>query len=287
MQTPGRVRVTTWNVRAAIGPGEFPPTWWRRPDPDRLEAMADILRGLDADLIALQECAVLSFDGLRHDTAGELAGLLRLPHQFAATRHFDITEADGRVSGAGLFGNALLSHLHIDASRTLALPMAPVTALVEPDGADHPLAGIRYADAPAGVREPRCLLVADIGSLTVGATHLSHNGSGERGLQAAALDRGFGDGPSILLGDLNAPIESSELAVLRTGWTDAFAAAGIPPTDARRITTEDGARIDHVLVRGLEVVACRRVEEAGWLSDHLPVIADLAFDDAQSDEAAA
>jgi hypothetical protein len=33
----GRIRVVTWNIRAAIGPGEpFPPAWWRHVRQDRL-----------------------------------------------------------------------------------------------------------------------------------------------------------------------------------------------------------------------------------------------------------
>jgi endonuclease/exonuclease/phosphatase family metal-dependent hydrolase len=271
----GRIRLVTWNVRAAIGPGHFPATWWRRPDHARLVAMAAVLAALDADVIGLQECAVLNVDGSRHDTAAEVAAELRMAHRFAATRHFAVVEDDGRVSGSGLFGNALLSRLEIGPSQALALPMAPEDAMVEAAAADHAFAGVRYADAPPEVREPRCLLSADLGALTVGVTHLSHNGSGERALQVAAVDRGLRGGPTVLLGDLNAPIEADELAALRDEWTDAFAAAGVPPGDARRITTDTGARIDHVLLMALEVRTCGRVEEAGWLSDHLPVLAEV------------
>lgn len=98
------IRVITWNVRAAIGPGPFPEGWWRRTDADRLAAMADLLRVLEADMVALQECAVLSVDGDSHDTAAGLARAAGMSHRYAATRHFEITEADGRKSGAGLFG---------------------------------------------------------------------------------------------------------------------------------------------------------------------------------------
>jgi endonuclease/exonuclease/phosphatase family metal-dependent hydrolase len=153
--------------------------------------------------------------------------------------------------------------------------MAPNDALVEAPGTDDPFSGMSYADAPANIREPRCLLSVELGTLIVGVTHLSHIGSGERALQAGAADGALRGQPAVLLGDLNAPITADELAVLRNGWTDAFAAAGVPPDDARRVTTESGARIDHVLVRGLEVRDCRRADEAGWLSDHLPVVAEL------------
>ncbi len=43
------LRVATWNIRAAIGPGEpFPPAWWRHVSRDRLERIAGIIAELDA-----------------------------------------------------------------------------------------------------------------------------------------------------------------------------------------------------------------------------------------------
>ena len=121
----------------------------------------------------------------------------------------------GRPLGAGCYGNALLSRTGFRSSRTVALPAAPMAAFVEPAGAGHRLAGIRYADAPASVREPRCLLLAEIDGLTVGSAHFSHIGSGERLLQAEATVAAFADAsPALLLGDLNASIETPELAPL-------------------------------------------------------------------------
>jgi endonuclease/exonuclease/phosphatase family metal-dependent hydrolase len=277
------LRVVTWNIRAAIGPGPFPGSWWRRVDPQRLSAIGTVIRSLEADLVALQEVAVLSFDGALVNNTADLATATGYEARFAATRHFTMDEADGRPSGAGLFGNALLSRLPLGSVRAVALPMAPSDALVEPRGVDHPLAGLRYADAPPTIREPRCLLLAearlpDAGSVRIGVTHLAHVGSGERRLQAAACAAAMAEGEpaaSVLAGDLNAAMEADELAPLRDGWTDAFGAVGVPIGDHRRETTDDGAAIDHVLVRGLRVVSCRRVDEAGWLSDHLPLVADL------------
>ena len=129
-------------------------------------------------------------------------------------RTFEVAE-DGATVGAGCYGNALLSRTGFRASRTVALPAAPMAAFVEPAGAGHRLAGIRYADAPSSVREPRCLLLAETNGLTVGSAHFSHIGSGERLLQAEATVAAFADdSPALLLGDLNAAIESPELAPL-------------------------------------------------------------------------
>ncbi len=236
---------------------------------------------MDADLVALQEVAMLSLDGETLDTVAELARQAGYDARFAATRHFPICEADGRRSGAGLFGNAMLSRLPIRLARTLGLPSAPDSVVVEPAGVDNPLAGVRYADAPEWVREPRCLLRCEVelpggGTLVAASTHLSHIGSAERRMQAeaahAALDPA--PGPTLLAGDFNAAIDADELTPLRQEWDDAFEAAGIPAGDPRRRSCGRHA-IDQLFTRGLETTDCRVVTEAGDASDHWPVLATM------------
>ena len=267
------LRVVTWNIRAAIGPGPFPDRWWTHIDADRLRAIGSFVAGLDADVVALQEVALLSRDGDLVDNPGDLARQLSMEVRYGAVRTFPVTDGDA-ATGVGCFGNALLSRLPISESRTVALPMAPADAFVEPPGADHPVAGVRYTDAPAHIREPRCLLVAEVAGLAIGTAHLSHIGSGERLLQAEATVAAFGGAEAaVLLGDLNAAIESPELAPF-AAWADGFSE---PPGDRARITTDDGARIDHVLARGASVRGCRAVREAGDLSDHVPVVAEVVL----------
>jgi len=265
------VRVVTWNIRAAIGPGPFPDRWWSRIDADRLRAIGVFLASTGADIIALQEVALLSRDGVLVDNAGDLARHLEMDVRFAAVRTFSVTDGDV-VTGAGCFGNALLSHMPIRAARTVALPAAAIDTFIEPHGADHPTAGTRYADAPTSIREPRSLLLAEVEGLTVGSTHFSHIGANERLLQARATVAAFGaTTAALLLGDLNAPVEAPELAPL-AGWGDAFeASAG----DASRISTDDGLRIDHVLARGASVHGCRVLRHSGDLSDHYPLVAEM------------
>lgn len=266
-----RLRVVSWNIRAAIGPGPFPDRWWRRIDAGRLRAIGALLDSLEADVIALQEVALVSRDGDLVDNAGDLARQLGMEVRYAAVRTFDVREADATL-GAGLFGNALLARAAMADGRVVALPQAPSNAVVEPPGSDHPAAGIRYADAPPSIREPRCLLLASVAGVTVGTAHYSHIGSGERLLQAEATVGAYGDvTPAVLLGDLNAAIEAPELAPL-AAWTDGFAE---PPGDSARVSTDDGHRIDQVLVRGASVHGCRVAREAGELSDHYPVIAEI------------
>jgi endonuclease/exonuclease/phosphatase family metal-dependent hydrolase len=268
-----RLRVVSWNIRAAIGTGPFPDRWWRRIDAERLRAIGVFLSGLDADVIALQEVALLSRDGDLVDNAGDLARQLGMDVRYGATRTFEVRE-DDVLLGAGCFGNAILSRRPIHASRVVALPAASLEAFVEPPGADHPAAGVPYTDAPPTIREPRCLLLAQVGDLLIGTAHFSHVGSGERLLQARAADTAFGDAsPAMFLGDLNATIEAPELAPLTT-WTDGFAE---PPGDPARVSTDDGWRIDHVLVRGAALSGCRVLREPGDLSDHYPVVCDVVL----------
>ncbi|HEX7171236.1 MAG TPA: endonuclease/exonuclease/phosphatase family protein [Candidatus Limnocylindria bacterium] len=266
-----RLRVVSWNIRAAIGPGPFPDRWWRHIDADRLRAIGAFLAGLDADLVALQEVAVVSRDGHLVDNAGDLARHLDMQVHYGAVRTFEVRKADA-LRGVGTFGNALLSRVPLTAVRCVALPAATPEALVEPPGADHPAAGVSYADAPPTIREPRCLLVGEMDGLRIGTAHFSHVGSGERRLQAeATVDAFVGAAGSLLLGDLNAAIEAPELASFNS-WTDAFRE---PPGDPARVTTDDGFRIDQVLVRGASASPARVLRQSADLSDHYPVIAEL------------
>ncbi len=266
------LRVVTWNIRSAIGPGPFPDRWWKRIDADRLQAIGDFLSGLDADLIALQECALLTWDGRLLDNAGDLARQLEMHVRYGATRSFEALE-DGQLHGVGSLGNAVLSRRPILAAWTVALPAAPVDALIEEPGVDHPAAGVRYADADPTIREPRCLLMVDLAGLRAGTTHFSHIGSGERRLQAEVVQASFGSvAPALLLGDLNARIDAPELAPLE-GWTDGFAE---PHGDAVRASTDDDMLIDQVLVRGAAVTRCAVLRESGTLSDHYPIVAELS-----------
>lgn len=266
------LRVATWNIRAAIGPGKpFPDRWWRLIDADRVRAIGEFLTRLDADIVALQEVALVSRNGDLVDNAGDLGMKVR----YGAARTFSVTDSSGAVRGAGCFGNAILSRLPIRSSCAIQLPMAPAGDCVEPPGTDHGAAGIRYADAPSSVREPRTLLLAHVDRITVASTHFSHNGAAERALQSSATLAAMGDrGPALLLADLNAPIEAPELSGFG-GWLDGLSEAGVPPGDPRRISTDDGYRIDHVLARDAALEDSRVLREAGDLSDHYPLVAQV------------
>lgn len=278
--------VATFNIRAGIGPGEpFPPAWWNHVRRERLERIARVIDGLDADVVALQEVAVFNVDGGLGDQPAELARLTGTDVRFAATGHFQIMLDDGRVGGTSLWGNAILSRVPIRASWAAGLPRAGDDDLVEPRGAldrlrggPHPLAGVRYVDAPRGAREPRVVLRVTVQArdgqpVDVLATHFTHVGSGQRHLQARFLaDLATSlSGRVVLAGDLNAAADTPELEPLIGSLTDAFAATGTEPGDPARLSCGPMA-LDHLLAAGLRPTSCRVVREAGDASDHWPVV---------------
>lgn len=278
---PPTIRIATWNVRAAIGPGEpFPPAWWRHVRRDRFERIAAAVTALDADVVALQEVSILTPDGTVFDQPLELARLTGRHVRYGAVHTFAVVDPeDGRSHGAATWGNALLAREPFVASSVTGLPLGGDDEPVEPAGADHPLAGVTFRDAPYGTREPRCVVTGQVAiggtTVTILGTHLAYAGGSQRAAQAAAIarlaDAAAADGPVVIAGDLNAAIEDPELAAL-AGFDDAFAATGVAAGDPRRASSGP-ARIDHLLTRGLRAIDCRVVTEAGDASDHLPVVA--------------
>ena len=274
------IRVATWNIRAAIGPGEpFPPAWWRHVSRDRLARIAGIIAELDLDLIALQEVTLFTANGDLHDQSADLARLTGMDMRYAAVHAFALVEPEnGGAIGAATWGNAILSRRPLEDGFARGLPVGADDALVEPAGSSLPLAGITFADAPNGTREPRCavggrLSVPRARAAMVGA-HLTYAGTEQRRAQVdamAAIAKGMGS-PVIVAGDFNAAIEATEMQGLAGAFDDAFEAVGIPTGDARRASCGTD-RIDHLLTRGLRAVSCGIHRAAGDASDHLPVVA--------------
>jgi len=288
---PARLRVVTWNIRAAIGPGEpFPPAWWRHVRRDRLALVGTILADLEPDIVTLQEVAILTVDGALDDQPAELGRQLGMAVRYAATHAFPLIDhspspahrgprrssATPLARGAAMWGNAILTRDPLATGFALGLPRAADDDVLEPPDADHPLAGIRYGDTEPGHRESRCVVGGTVGGIGLATTHLTYIGRDQRRRQAEAVRSVIErfDGPFVLTGDVNAPLGSAELAPLGRGLVDAFAAVGIGPDDPARRTCGPWP-IDQVLVRDLEVDACRVATEAGDASDHWPVVVDL------------
>lgn len=277
---PPTVRVATWNIRAAIGPGEpFPPAWWRHVDRDRFERIAQQIVELDADVVALQEVALLTPNGELLDQPLELARLTGRHVRYAAVHAFPMIEPEaGRAIGVATWGNALLTRVPIDEGFAVGLPLGADDDPVEPHDSGLPLAGVPFSEAPYGTREPRCAVAGRVagpwGDLAVVNTHLTYLGTEQRRTQADELARiaeSLG-APVVVMGDFNATVDEPGLRSVAREFDDAFSAVAIGPGDPRRASF--GARgIDHLFSRGLRAIHCRVVGEAGDASDHLPVVA--------------
>jgi endonuclease/exonuclease/phosphatase family metal-dependent hydrolase len=286
---PARLRVVTWNIRAAIGPGEpFPPAWWRHVRRDRLERIGALLAELDPDVATLQEVSILTPHGELLDQPAELARMTGRHVRYAAVHAFPLVEPEtGRAIGTASWGNAILSSEPLVDGFALALPRAgdddpvEVHGAIDPRTGDvHPLIGVPYADTEPGHREPRCMVGGTLGGVTIATAHLTYIGRAQRRAQAEALAALATErpGPLIVTGDFNAPLDAPELAPLTgAGLGDALLEAGVAAGDDSRITS-GGAAIDHILVRGLAVEACRVERGTGDASDHWPVVADLRLE---------
>ncbi|MDH5823241.1 endonuclease/exonuclease/phosphatase family protein [Luteimonas sp. RD2P54] len=224
--------------------------------PKRRPLVIEGLRALQPDAIALQE--VLQHAALRNQ-AEDIAAALGYQAHFVS---HDPEAAPRR------YGNAILTRRPVLERGGIPL---------EPPGDARTLAHLR--------------IDADGRAVDLYATHLHHTRDGtamRAGQLRQALEhvQSRADGaPAVLAGDFNALAAAQELEPLRErGFVDAFGSLD-PSADA--VTTlnphyfgEQRRRIDHVFVRGLEVLEARRVldtpDAAGtWPSDHFGVFVRL------------
>jgi endonuclease/exonuclease/phosphatase family metal-dependent hydrolase len=249
------LRVATWNVRTCRT---------RDPDPDRvdLDRTAEVLRSIDADLVALQEIDREQERSGGVDQARALGELLGMRWWFVpamlgvATGPQSWARAEPCADPGGpAYGIALLSRLEPESVTPVALP--------------H----------PEGRGEPRVALVARIalqgGPLSVAGTHLSFlPRSGIRQLRWLQRRLEAEPPPRLLLGDLNLWLPLVR-AVSRRGWRPLARGRTFPnrpPGSAGR-----SVQIDHVLAsRGGDRLRVRRSRvAAGPISDHRALVVDL------------
>lgn len=228
------IRVASYNMRKAIGTD-------RRRKPERT---LEVLRELDADVVALQEAD-------RRFGARTSA----IPLQLIA-EHSDYKPVafEGRSGSLGWHGNALLVRKNVDVLRTALVPLPSL--------------------------EPRGAVTADIcldgEELRVVGMHLDLSGLWRRRQAHAILShvRAREDGmPTVLMGDLN------EWSV-RGGCLREFAQHCRFADCGRSFhVRKPVARLDRIMVTdGLSIDACgvHQSATAGKASDHFPVWARLS-----------
>jgi endonuclease/exonuclease/phosphatase family metal-dependent hydrolase len=267
-----RVRIATWNVWGRYGPWE-----------ERLPAIVETLRRVDADIVGLQEV----WADEQRSQAEELAAALGYTEL--------VYEANLELAGVRS-GNAVLSRWPIGHTEVRRLPREADSAA--DDEGEERLVVLAEVDGPRGPIQVFC-------------AHLSWRAdhSGIRQAQVAEICRFVRERrprsfPAVLLGDLNADPDSDELRTLtgrRTApvpgvmFRDVWAAVGndrSTPTWSNEnpfaaASLDLDRRIDYILVAAPKAAGCGHPLTAsvfgdepigGMLgSDHFGIVADLRY----------
>ena len=252
-----------------------------------LAALADQIRDIDPDVIALQEvdlgqrrsgrldqtavlADLLGWDGHRFAAtyAGPVVGLRRRPRRSALTgRADDVLGPLRALLGAGPagFGNALLTRLPVRAWRVARLGRGP--AVLTRRGGGRALDPRSYALSTSTMRNMIAAQIGPVdgaggpGGLAVASTHLAtRTGTAAAQLAAAWAALAALPGPHVLAGDLNLHAELlAPLGIARGLGEGATYPSGAP-----------ARRIDHVLTDpwptgadGLPVSAQEAVSRTG------------------------
>lgn len=211
-----------------------------------LDRVEQLLRQLEPDVAFLQEVDRGCRRSGRVDQAQSLARALGMHALFAEAFPLE----------GGSYGLALLSKRPLQA---LGVHRLPHPAPREDDGRG----------------EPRILLVARSGALTLACTHLGLSEE-ERPVQAAVIRQALEGQPNLLLGgDLNEGREGPVLARW-AGWLEDTFKKGAPSERVTAPPDRPQTRIDFVL-RSTDAprVTASFVGPAG-ASDHRPVVVDFA-----------
>lgn len=227
------VRVATFNAKHGARPGRLPST----------RALVDTCRGLDADVLGLQEVDLRTLRTGFADQPAAIAAALGFRHHTAPA---------ARVS-FGRQCNALCARGVIDDVEVVALPGEPGD-------------------------ERRVLLLARVGlaagAVSVAVTHLA-TGTRARAQLPVVLDRlASRPPPRLLLADLNLTAGDVEPALAGHGLTPAPSGPTFPAREPRR-------RIDWIAAGAGLAVGPARVHRP-LAGDHCPVVCDLAFADRAS-----
>ena len=229
-----------------------------------LAALADQIRDIDPDVIALQEvdlgqrrsgrldqtavlADLLGWDGHRFAAtyAGPVVGLRRRPRRSALTgRADDVLGPLRALFGAGPagFGNALLTRLPVRAWRVARLGRGP--AVLTRRGGGRALDPRSYALSTSTMRNMIAAQIDPVdgaggpGGLAVASTHLAtRTGTAAAQLAAAWAALAVLPGPHVLAGDLNLHAELlAPLGIARDLGEGATYPSGAP-----------ARRIDHIL----------------------------------------
>jgi endonuclease/exonuclease/phosphatase family metal-dependent hydrolase len=241
--TRQRIRVATYNIHKCRGLD-------RRVRPQRI---VEVLRELDADLIALQEVLSLSENKREEDHAGFIASELGLHLGFGENR---------RLRGH-IYGNALLARF--------------------------PLRVVSNHDISAHGQEPRGCLHVDVElpggtplhvfNVHLGTAFLERRHQARKLISAEILTRAELQGPRIVLGDFNEWTRGLTTQLLRAHFSTPDVRAHL-----NRSRTYPGVlpllHLDHIYFDPaftLHRLTLHKNRRSLMASDHLPLVADLSL----------
>lgn len=230
--------------------------------------LADCVRRLDADVLALQEVDCdQPRSGMADLTAVAAEAMGAVSHRFVAaisgTPGATWMAATGRVQpGVASYGIALLSRFEARTWQVVRLPRIPVKFPMYL----RALGRVQVVD-----EEPRAAVLAqfdtDLGPLTVANTHLSFVPGWNRvQLRRLIRDLRVFPGPRVLMGDLNmSPPTPQRWTGLRPLATALTFPAGLPDR-----------QLDHILTDDARLVAETCSAPTLPMSDHRPLIVDVS-----------
>lgn len=233
----------------------------------RLDRLADSVRALDADILALQEVDLDQPRSSMADLTAVAADAMgAVSHRFVAaisgTPGATWMAATGTEQpGTAAYGIALLSRYPALSWQVVRIPRIPVR---------FPM----YLQEPGKVlvvnEEPRAAMVArfdtPLGPITVGNTHLSFVPGWNRvQLRRLLRDmRGF-PGPRVLMGDLNLNAQ----AVARASALRPLGVAQTFPAE------NPNRQLDHILTDDPTLQAGQSAAPLLSISDHRPLVVDV------------
>lgn len=229
-----QLRVVTYNMHHGLGADQEL----------NLDRIADVLRNLRPDLVALQEVDVRTRRSIREDQAHSLGRKLGMNPAFGKAISYD----DGE------YGNAILSRFPIDELQVRSLDTIE----------GHEARSVAIVRVRLEGNGPEIYFLS---------THLDHASEGVRLDQAHALGKiaiRLPRAPTILAGDMNAAPDSKTVRRLRSLWTDAGPETG----GFTYPSAKPASRIDYVFYRNAPGwrVAEQSVVEDLVASDHRPVL---------------
>ena len=235
----GTFKVLTYNIHHANPPS-------KKSGEIDLEAIAEVIRASDADIIALQEVDVFTKRSGLVDQAKELANLLNMNYYFGKAINYD----------GGKYGVAILSRYKITDPKTIHLPED-----AHPESEDRVL-----AIATIELSNQRFI--------RFGSSHWDAGNADNRKLQANAINNiaKLEKLPFILAGDFNSTPDSKAFELINRQFVNTCVNCEftIPVLNPNKT-------IDYIMYsnkKTFQVVSHQTIPEK-YASDHLPVTAVL------------